>query len=187
MLRGGTAGDVIGVGEARADIVVGENLSGRIRGRRASPSLHHATVGVVGESRIGRLVIAMLSAFDIEILVYDPFLTEREAVHLGVRSVGLDALRADSDIITVYAPQLPETAKMIGDEQLRAMREGAVLINTARGALVDTEALTRHCAAGRIDAVLDVTEPERLPADHPCSTCRTWSSLRTSPQPRAAR
>lgn len=109
----------------------------------------------------------MLSAFDVEILVYDPFLTEREAVHLGVRSVGLDAPCADSDIITVHAPQLPETAKMISDEQLRAMREGAVLINTARGALVDTEALTRHCAAGRIDAVLDVTEPERLPADHP--------------------
>jgi phosphoglycerate dehydrogenase-like enzyme len=132
-----------------------------------SPSLHHATVGVVGASRIGRLVIGMLSAFDIEILVYDPYLTEQEAAQLGVRSASLDALCSTSDIITIHAPELPETAKMIGEAQLRAMHAGAVLINTARGALVDTEALTRHCTTGRIDAVLDVTEPEPLPTGHP--------------------
>ena len=151
-------------GLARA-YAAGENMHDYVAGR--SPSLRHAAVGIVGASRIGRMVIGMLGAYDVDIAVYDPYLSEQEAQALGVHRVELDRLCATSDIVSIHAPELPETINMIGEAQLSAMRQGTVLINTARGALVETAALARHCQAGRIDAVLDVTEPEPLPTDHP--------------------
>jgi phosphoglycerate dehydrogenase-like enzyme len=125
------------------------------------------TVGVVGASRIGRLVLARLAAFDVTALLHDPYVTPEEAARLGAEAVDLDTLCARSDLVTVHAPALPETRHLIDERRLGLMRPGAVLINTARGSIVDTEALTRHCADGRISAVLDVTDPEPLPADHP--------------------
>ncbi|MEU8569276.1 hydroxyacid dehydrogenase [Streptomyces pathocidini] len=132
-----------------------------------SPSLDGATVGVIGASRTGRLVIGMLAAYRTRILVHDPYLGADEARELGVETVGLDELCRAADIVTVHAPEIPETRHLIDDRRLGLMRDGAVLINTARGSLVDTEALVRHCAEGRIDAVLDVTDPEPLPPGHP--------------------
>ncbi|WP_194897988.1 hydroxyacid dehydrogenase [Catenulispora pinisilvae] len=125
------------------------------------------TVGVIGASRIGRLVLGMLAGHGFHLLLADPTLTPAEAAGLGAELVGLDDLFSGSDMVSVHAPSLPETRHLIDDRCLGLLRDGAILVNTARGSLVDTEALTRHCASGRIDAVLDVTDPEPLPTGHP--------------------
>jgi len=118
------------------------------------------TVGVVGASYVGRRVIERLHPFHVQVLVYDPYLDEQEASALGVRKVELDDLCANSDIVSLHAPRLPSTIKMIGARQLGLLRTGAVLINTAAGALVDEAAMIAELRAGRLRAVLDVTDPE---------------------------
>jgi len=125
------------------------------------------TVGIVGASRIGRLVLEWLRPFDFARLVHDPFLAPDEARALGAEPVELDALLARADVVSLHAPLLPETRGLLDRRRLALLRDGAVLVNTARGALVDMQALTDELASGRIDAVLDVTEPEVLPADSP--------------------
>ncbi|WP_432890887.1 hydroxyacid dehydrogenase [Kribbella sp. CA-245084] len=125
------------------------------------------TVGVLGASRIGRLVIARLRSLDVEVLVSDPYLSPAEAAELGARWCDLPTLFSASDIVTVHAPLLPETHGLVSAELLSSMPDGAVLINTARGALVDHAALERECVSGRLDAVLDVTDPEPLPPESP--------------------
>ena len=128
---------------------------------------HRKVVGIVGASRIGRLVLAHLRGFDFERLVYDPFLPAADAAALGAERVELDALLRRADIVSLHAPSLPETRHLLDARRLALLRDGAVLVNTARGALVDGDALTAELASGRIDAVIDTTEPEILPADSP--------------------
>ncbi|MFE0102171.1 hydroxyacid dehydrogenase [Streptomyces sp. NPDC059009] len=127
------------------------------------------TVGVIGASRIGRGVIAALTASDAgyRVLLTDPYVTREEAAALGVELVDLSELCRASSIVTVHAPQLPETRGMLSADLLKLIPDGGVVINTARGSLVDTDALARECGAGRLDAFLDVTDPEPLPAGHP--------------------
>jgi phosphoglycerate dehydrogenase-like enzyme len=117
-------------------------------------------VGVISASSIGRRVIELLRPFDLEVVVYDPFLSSDEAVALGATKVDLPELLASCDLVTLHAPLLPETVGMIGAAELRALRDGTVLVNTARGAIIDQPALERELASGRIRAVLDVTDPE---------------------------
>jgi phosphoglycerate dehydrogenase-like enzyme len=109
----------------------------------------------------------MLVGSGYRLLVSDPFLESAEAAHLGAELVELDDLLTRSDIVSLHAPLLPETRGLLDDRRLSLLPDGAVVINTARGALIETDALVRHCASGRIDAVLDVTDPEPLPAGHP--------------------
>ncbi|MGW1343016.1 hydroxyacid dehydrogenase [Kribbella sp. NPDC002412] len=122
------------------------------------------TIGVLGASRTGRLVLERLRGLDVDVLVNDPYLSEAEAAAFGAKWCDLKTLFSASDIVSLHAPLLPETRGMVSAELLAAMPDGAVLINTARGALVDHDALARECASGRIDAVLDVSDPEPLPA-----------------------
>ncbi|MFC8917050.1 hydroxyacid dehydrogenase [Streptomyces sp. NPDC047821] len=131
---------------------------------------HRRTVGIVGASRIGRRVMELLRPFDVHVLLYDPYLTPGEAAALGAVPVGLDELCARADIVSVHAPQLPSTRHMIGAPQLALMPDGATLINTARGSLVDEAALLPHLTAGRLHAVLDVTDPELPPPGSPLYT-----------------
>jgi phosphoglycerate dehydrogenase-like enzyme len=133
-----------------------------------------AVVGVIGASRIGRGVIARLLAAPagFRVLLADPYVDPAEAAALGVESTDLDDLCRRSDIVTVHAPDLPETHHLLDARRLALLRDGAAVVNTARGRLVDTDALTRECATGRIDAYLDVTEPEPLPDGHPLYALR---------------
>jgi phosphoglycerate dehydrogenase-like enzyme len=133
----------------------------------AGTGLYGATVGVVGASKIGRLVLDRLAALDVKLLLADPYVTTDEARALHAELVDPDELCRRSDVVSIHAPELPETYHLIDDRRLRLLRDGAAVINTARGSLVDTDALARHCASGRISAVLDVTDPEPLPATHP--------------------
>lgn len=128
---------------------------------------HRRTVGIVGASRIGRLVLERLRGFDFERLVFDPFLSDADAAKLGAEKLELDDLLRRADVVSLHAPSLPETRHMIDRRRLALLRDGAIFVNTARGALVDGDALAAELASGRIDAVLDTTEPEILPADSP--------------------
>jgi len=123
------------------------------------------TVGLVGASRIGRRVAQLLMPTDVRVLVYDPYVSAEEVHALGAQKVALDELLAASDIVSLHAPASAETDHMIGRREFALMRDGAVIINTARGSLIDHEAMRPHVRDGRIDAILDVTEPEPLPAD----------------------
>ncbi|TDW77910.1 hydroxyacid dehydrogenase [Kribbella pratensis] len=125
------------------------------------------TIGVIGASRIGRRVIELLRPFDLEVCMFDPYVDAATAGELGVRLVDLDTLLRISDVVSVHAPANPQTDRLVGAEQLTLMRDGATLINTARGSLVDTDALIGHLEASRLYAVLDVTEPEPQPAGSP--------------------
>ncbi|MFJ8950768.1 hydroxyacid dehydrogenase [Streptomyces sp. NPDC102381] len=125
------------------------------------------TVGVVGASHVGRRVVRLLRSLDVEVLLYDPYIEDTEAVLLGVTRTDLDSLLTASDVVTLHAPDTDETRQLLDARRLDLLRPGTLLVNTARGPLVDTEALVEHLVSGRIDAVLDVTDPEPLPADHP--------------------
>ncbi|MFD8499522.1 hydroxyacid dehydrogenase [Amycolatopsis sp. NPDC059657] len=129
------------------------------------------TVGILSASLIGRRVIELLRPFDFRILLHDPYVTEREAEELGAEAVGLDELFARGDVVSVHTPLLPATRGLVSRELLASMRPDAVLVNTARGAIVDQDALAEITATGRIRAVLDVTDPEVLPPEHPLWTC----------------
>ena len=124
-------------------------------------------IGLVGASHVGRAVVGLLRPYRCTVVVADPFLADGEAAALGVARVELDELLATSDVVSLHAPALPATERMIGAEQLARMMDGATLINTARGTLVDHDALLAELRTGRLSAVLDVTDPEPLPADHP--------------------
>ncbi|MEU6478586.1 hydroxyacid dehydrogenase [Streptomyces sp. NPDC047017] len=128
---------------------------------------YRRAVGVVGASRIGRRVLELLRPHDLDLLLYDPYVDAAEAERLGARAVELDELCAASDVITVHAPELPATRHLIDRRRLALLRDGATLVNTSRGSLIDQDALVAELVTGRLDAVLDVTEPEVLPAGSP--------------------
>jgi len=118
------------------------------------------TIGIVAASHVGRRVIELLRPFDVNVILYDPYLSRERAKDLGVGKVELDELMSRSDIVSLHAPSTQDTLGMIGEEQLSLLRDGAILINTSRGAVVDEAALIGHLNTGRIFACLDVTEPE---------------------------
>ncbi|MBH0052579.1 hydroxyacid dehydrogenase [Salinibacterium sp. SWN139] len=130
------------------------------------------TVGLVGASKVGRLLIELLRPFDLRILMHDPYLSEREARELGVELVSLNDVMSSSDVVSLHVPLNSETRGMIGQAELSAMRPNATLLNTARGAVIDFPALEKELLTGRIDAILDVTDPfEPLPSDSPLWDC----------------
>jgi phosphoglycerate dehydrogenase-like enzyme len=116
---------------------------------------------------VGRRLLELLRPFDFGVLLHDPYATPHEAAALGAEPVPLETLLSRSDIVTLHAPDLPGTYRMLDAARLSLLRDGAVLINTSRGALVDPDALTGELVSGRLSAILDVTEPEPLPADSP--------------------
>ena len=133
--------------------------------------LYGTTIGLVGASSVGTLVVELLRDRDVEILIYDPYLTAAEAARLGVERVGkLEDLARRSTVLSLHAPAMPQTDGMISRAVLAAMPDGATLVNTARGSLVDQDALIEQLAGGRLRAILDVTEPEVLPTGHPLYT-----------------
>lgn len=114
--------------------------------------VHGATLGIVGYGRIGKAVAKRARGFDMEV----------------IHGIPLDELLERSDFVSLHAPLTETTRGMIGAEQLARMKPTAILVNTARGPLVDTGALAEALGSGRIaGAALDVTDPEPLPKDHP--------------------
>ncbi len=123
--------------------------------------LFEKTVGIVGLGRIGALVAARLNAFDMRVIAYDPYVTSARAQQLGVQLVSLDELIAQADFLTIHMPKTPETTGMIGEEQFKAMKNTAYVVNVARGGLIDEAALRDALVAGEIaGAGLDVFTSE---------------------------
>jgi D-3-phosphoglycerate dehydrogenase / 2-oxoglutarate reductase len=125
------------------------------------------TLGLVGFGNIARRVASRAAAFEMRVLFTDPYVKEDQAGGLG-RKVELEELFRESDYISVHPPLTAATRKMISDEAFSKMKRTAVLINCARGPIVDTDALVRALDAGRIaGCALDTTDPEPLPDPHP--------------------
>ncbi|WP_433173745.1 hydroxyacid dehydrogenase [Actinoallomurus sp. CA-150999] len=124
-------------------------------------------VGLIGASRVGRRVLELLRPYDLTLTLADPYLDAAEAGRLGAELLPLDELLRTSTIISVHAPDIPQTRGLLDRRRLALIPDGGVLINTARGALIDHDALIDELVDGRISAVLDVTDPEPPPADSP--------------------
>jgi glyoxylate reductase len=130
--------------------------------------VHGSTVGIVGLGRIGTQVARRARGFDMTILYHNRRPAPDVEAALGARYAALDDLLAASDYVVLTVPLTPQTQRLIGRAQLARMKPTAVLVNAARGGVVDTDALAEALAARRIfAAALDVTEPEPLPRDHP--------------------
>ncbi|MFT4042239.1 MAG: phosphoglycerate dehydrogenase [Gordonia sp. (in: high G+C Gram-positive bacteria)] len=124
--------------------------------------IFNKTVGVVGLGRIGQLVAARLAAFETHIIAYDPYVSAARAAQLGIELVTLDELLERADFITVHLPKTPETLGLIGADQLARTKKGVIIVNAARGGLVDEQALADAIISGQVRAAgLDVfgTEP----------------------------
>ena len=132
-----------------------------------SRELYHKQVGIIGASNVGRYVIELLKPFGASILLYDPFVTEEEAIKLGVTKRGLHSLLRRADVVSLHAPANESTRHMLDAEGLALMKDDALLINTARGALIDEFALVKELSKGRFFAFLDVTDPEPPAAQSP--------------------
>ncbi|MFN9720651.1 MAG: C-terminal binding protein [Planctomycetota bacterium] len=131
-------------------------------------SLKQMTIGVVGFGRIGREVVSRLRAFKCRILVHDPIATGADIAAAGGESVSLSDLLTQCDAITLHCPSTSETRGMLNSETLAMTRKGVIVINLARGDLVDPTALTKALQSGQVSAAaLDVFHPEPIPADHP--------------------
>jgi len=124
-------------------------------------------VGIVGASHVGRHVIDLLRPFGARVLLYDPYISEKDAERLGVTKTELDDLLRQADVVSLHAPAKPETHHMLNAEGLGLIKDDALLINTARGTLIDEPALIAELRRGRFFAFLDVTDPEPPAADSP--------------------
>jgi D-3-phosphoglycerate dehydrogenase len=131
-------------------------------------TLRDLTVGLVGFGRIGREVAARLQPFHCRVLVHDPAVTDAAVEKSGCHSVRMDQLFAESDLISLHCPSMPQTRGMINRDSLSAMKQGAILINVARGDLIDSDALCEALLRKHLSAAaLDVFTPEPIPSDHP--------------------
>lgn len=128
----------------------------------AIPGVYRKKVGLVSLGAIGIRVAEMLAAYDLEVMAYDPYGDPALAARLGVELVPLESLFRECDVVSIHAPLLPETVKLVSAPLVRSMREGATLINTARGAVLDEEPVLEALQARPdLTALLDVvvTEP----------------------------
>ncbi|GDY13086.1 glycerate dehydrogenase [Planctomycetota bacterium] len=127
----------------------------------SAPGNYGASVGLVGLGAIGRMVAERLKSLELQVFAFDPYASREAFAQVGAEPVAdLVELARKSRILSLHAPNIPACTKMIDARVLAAMPDGATFINTARGALVDETALIAELRTGRIDAHLDVTQPE---------------------------
>ncbi|MFA5023166.1 MAG: NAD(P)-dependent oxidoreductase, partial [Candidatus Paceibacterota bacterium] len=128
--------------------------------------LNGKTLGVIGTGKIGKNVIEIAKGFNMKVVAYDKFPDEAYKQKMGYEYLTMDEVLAQADIITLHVPFLPENEHMINAESIAKMKKGVYLINTARGALVDTDALLKALQSGHLaGAGLDVLEEEGVAKD----------------------
>ncbi|WP_200901411.1 hydroxyacid dehydrogenase [Paenibacillus sp. DMB20] len=125
------------------------------------------TVGIVGYGMISKMVVQMLKPFNVKIKVFSRHIAQEELDKHGMQKADLPEIFSTCDIVSIHSGMTKENYHLITEELLRMMPEGSLLINTARGAVIDEPALCRVLAEGKINAVLDVYEVEPLPQGHP--------------------
>lgn len=128
--------------------------------RKDTREMHRKTIGIIAASHVGRNVIRLLKGFDVDVLLYDPYVSAGKAKALGATKVPLATLLRKSHVVSLHAPSTDETRHMLGAKQFKLMKDDAVFVNTARGSCVDEKALVRELKKGRFFAFLDVTDPE---------------------------
>jgi phosphoglycerate dehydrogenase-like enzyme len=130
--------------------------------------LYDATLGIVGMGKIGRAVAERAKGFGMRLVYSDTTPNPQVEASLGAERLSLIELLKESDFVSLHTPFTSETRHLLNEETLRLMKPTAILVNTSRGAVVDTNALARALSEGWIAAAaLDVTDPEPLPPDHP--------------------
>ncbi len=156
------------------NVVIGDQFARSPEFTVYEPSLligkevHGATLGIVGLGRIGKQVARRARAFDMHIIYHNRRRDLAAEAEYSAEYRSLDDLLAESDFVTLNCPLTPETTGLISTAQFAAMKRSAILINMARGAVVDTDALYEALSIGRIaGAGVDVTQPEPLPRNHP--------------------
>lgn len=127
-------------------------------------SLNHKTVGIIGGGNIGRRVAAQVQSFGAEVIYYDAFrMDENMEKQCGMRYVSFEELIQTADIISIHIPLLDSTRHIIGEKELSAMKDGVILVNTARGGLIDDTALVQALISGKVSAAcLDCVENESM-------------------------
>ncbi|MGH7153748.1 MAG: NAD(P)-dependent oxidoreductase, partial [Acetobacteraceae bacterium] len=144
-------------GHFQDGVPVGRGLSGK-------------TIGIIGLGRLGTMMARFAHALNMSVLAWSQNLTEDRAREAGASLVAKDDLLARSDAVTLHLVLSDRTRGIIGRAELARMKQGAVLVNTSRGPLIDEAALIEALRAGRISAALDVYDREPLPPDHPLRT-----------------
>jgi D-3-phosphoglycerate dehydrogenase / 2-oxoglutarate reductase len=131
------------------------------RSKYGGVELYEKTAGIIGLGRIGVLVAQRLSAFGMSVIAYDPYVAAGRAAQMGVRLVPLDDLLREADVISVHLPKTAETVDLIGADELAKVKPSAILVNAARGGIVDEHALALALKEGRVAAAgLDVFASE---------------------------
>jgi glyoxylate reductase len=156
-------------------VVAGDNYTRAGQWQTWSPKLllgvdiHGATLGLVGFGRIGQAMARRALGFEMRVLYYDPANpNDPDAIALRAESADLDTVLRESDFVSIHTPLTEQTYHLFNDDRLATMKAGAALINTARGPVVDPDALYRALKKGSLAcAALDVTEPEPIPFDSP--------------------
>jgi len=137
----------------------------------AMKTLRDLTVGVIGFGRIGREVVRRLVAFKCCVLVRDPVVSASEIQREGGKPAELDRLLAESDVITLHCPSVPEARGIINRQTIAKMKRGAILVNVGRGTLADSAAIVEALESGHLGGVaVDVWDPEPIPANSPLLT-----------------
>lgn len=136
-----------------------------------SKSLYEATVGFVGLGAVGRNLLELLEPFGVTVDVYDPYVASDDLSAFEFASLAdLESTLEGSDVVSIHASKTPETLHMLDADRLGLLPDGSLLVNAARGAIVDEDALVEELETGRISAALDVYEEEPLPESHPLRT-----------------
>jgi D-3-phosphoglycerate dehydrogenase len=141
--------------------------------------LRDKTLGLLGLGRIGGRVASIAKGFGMTVIGYDPVVTAEQAEHLGIDLMPLDMVIQRADVLSLHVKLNSSTRHMIDERRLNLAKKGVLIVNTARGALIDDAALVKALADGRVGgAALDVYDPEPLPAD---SVLRTATNVLLTP------
>ncbi len=152
------------IAQATASVKAGKWEKKKFQGRE----LAGKTLGVVGIGNIGSVVVERCLGLRMRVIAYDPFISPEAAAKMGVTLVTLDEVWRDSDVISLHVPLTEQTRNIVDGRALARMKKGVLLVNAARGGLVDEKALAEALASGQVGgAALDVFEKEPPPADHP--------------------
>jgi D-3-phosphoglycerate dehydrogenase/(S)-sulfolactate dehydrogenase len=152
------------VAQATASVRAGKWEKKRFQGRE----LAGKTLGVVGIGNIGSIVVERCLGMKMRVVAYDPFISAEAAARLGVTLVSLDELWAQADVVSLHVPLTEQTRHLVNAQTIAKMKKGVLLVNCARGGVIDEHALAEALASGHVGgAALDVFEKEPPPADHP--------------------
>ena len=146
------------------------NWSGGEKSTFTTKTINGLTIGIVGASLVGQEVIKILKPFGCNLLLCDPYVSKYDAESYGVTLTDLETLMKSSDILTLHTPANADCYRIINGDNLPLLMDGALIVNTARGTIIDEPALIKELETGRLFACLDVTDPEPPAKDHPFRT-----------------